>query len=144
MDTHRQPATLHRRLLLLSIVAPMLLCAAASAQAGSPGEPVRLVSMRTIQIPDVRILSMSPEGSSIVGVRPMVGSRRDGKLCVFDTVTLAERSCAGLSRLDAGIRMEDVTWSPDGLLAFGEEAFQVYLDGDLWLMDAATGKLTEP
>ena len=143
MDTHRRPATLRRGLLLLSMVAPLLLSAAASAQIVSPDEPVRLVSARTIQIPDVRILSMSPEGSSIVGVRPMVGSRRDGKLCVFDTVTLAERSCAGLSRLDAGIRMEDVTWSPDGsLLAFGEEAFKVYLDGDLWLMDAATGKLT--
>ena len=119
---------------------------ASPASAGSslaPGGAIRLVGTRSIRVPDVRIVSMSPEGSSIVGVRPRRRLSGDGELCVFDTETLAERACADLAPLGAGLRLADVTWSPDGsMLAFAEEALAVFTDGDLWLMDAATGQLT--
>jgi Tol biopolymer transport system component len=37
----------------------------------------------------------------------------------------------------------DLVWSPDGTrIAFAEQAFQLLREGDLWLMDAATGRLT--
>src|SRR5687767_10302484 len=80
MDIPRRPMTLRHWCLPLSIAALSLLPAAVSA-----ADPVRLVSTRTVELPDVRILSMSPEGSSIVGIRPMIGYRDDGELCVFDT-----------------------------------------------------------
>jgi Tol biopolymer transport system component len=41
------------------------------------------------------------------------------------------------------LRIEDVTWSADGShLAFAEQGFVLLRDGDLWLMDAATGEIT--
>jgi Tol biopolymer transport system component len=100
------------------------------------------VSLRTLEVPGTRLISMSPDGRSIAGVVPKSGYYH-GQLCVYDAVTLAQRSCADLSGLDAGLRLADVTWSPDSRqLAFGEEAFRFFNDGDLWLMDAATGALT--
>jgi hypothetical protein len=122
----------------------LVLAAAMPAAAVDEGSPpgIRLTELRRIELPDVRIVSMSPEGSSIVGVRPAVGYRR-GELCTFDTATLTERGCASLTGLGNLIRLEDIAWSPDGSrLVFTEHAFRTFLDGDLWLMEAATGALT--
>ena len=100
------------------------------------------VSLRTVEVPGTRLISMSPDGRSIVGVIPVSGYQH-GQICVYDAVTLAKRSCADLSGLDAGLRLADVTWSPDSRwLAFSEEAFRYLKDGDLWLVDAETGALT--
>jgi Tol biopolymer transport system component len=104
--------------------------------------PIRLVDARRIELPGVRIISMSPEGASIAGVRPAVGYAR-GELCTFEVATLDERACASVADLGSTLRLEDVTWSPDGSsLAFTANAFQTLRDGDLWLMDAATGEVT--
>ena len=84
---------------------------------------------------------MSPDGAQIAALRPAVGYQH-GELCTFDTSTLAEVACASLQPLDAGLRLDSVTWSPDGAhLALAEEAFTYLRDGDLWLMDASTGGL---
>ena len=115
--------------------------ATVSAAAPSPA-PIGVVSSRHIQIPDTRILSMSPDGRLIAAVRPAVGYRRGG-LCTFDVETLAEVACASLEPLEAGLRLESVAWSPDSThLALAEEAFTFLKDGDLWLMDGETGALT--
>ena len=101
-----------------------------------------VTEQRVIEIPDSRIISMSPDGKWIAAAKPAGGYSR-GQLCVYDVVTVAERSCGDLSKLEAGLRIEDVTWSPDGSrLAFSEEGFKLLRDGDLWVMDAATGALT--
>jgi hypothetical protein len=100
------------------------------------------VSTRTVELPDVRIVSMSPDGSSIVGVRPAIGYAQ-GELCTFSVATLAERACTGLADLGSIIRLEDLAWSPDGTkLAYTVHAFRTLKDGDLWLMDVATGQVT--
>jgi len=100
------------------------------------------VTLRTVEIPGTRLISMSPDGRWIVGAVPITGFYR-GRLCVYEVETLAQRSCADLSGLGAGVRLADVTWSPDSRhLAFSEEAFKFLKDGDLWLMDAETGALT--
>jgi dipeptidyl aminopeptidase/acylaminoacyl peptidase len=133
-------------LVLALTAAPLVLTLPASANgrddSPAPTAGLRLVEQREIEIPDSRIISMSPDGRWIAAVRP--GPRdRDGELCVFAVETLEERACASLSGLHAGIRLEDVTWSPDGEhLAFTERALISYIDGDLWLMDAANGELT--
>ncbi len=99
--------------------------------------------MRHIQIPGTRVLSMSPDGRSIAALRPMVGFQRDGQLCVFDVATLAETACGSLAPLDAGIRPDSIVWSPDSAhLVMTEQAFMYLRDGDLWLMDATTGVLS--
>jgi Tol biopolymer transport system component len=114
----------------------------AHAADASPSAAVRLTDTRRIELPGVRILSMSPDGLSIAGVRPAVGYAR-GELCTFDVVSLARRACASIADLGSTLRLEDVTWSPDGsMLAFTANAFQTFRDGDLWLMDAATGDVT--
>lgn len=125
---------------LLGVAAPSTSVAAADPSA-SP--TIRLVDARRIELPGTRILSMSPDGSSIAGVRPAVGYAR-GELCAFDVATLAARSCASVADLGSTLRIEDVTWSPDGaFLAYTANAFQTLRDGDLWLMDVATGEVRD-
>jgi len=95
-----------------------------------------------ITVDDARIISMSPDGTRFVAATPAAGYPR-GALCTYEVATGAQIACADLSPLDAGLRIEDVTWSPDGTkLALSERAFVLLKDGDLWLTDADTGVLT--
>jgi hypothetical protein len=134
-------------LIPLSLVAMAGLALPAAAVGASPapspaGAVPRLVELREITVEDARLLSMSPDGTMLAAVRPAVGFQR-GQLCTIDLATLTDRACAELGGLDVGIRLEDVTWSPDSShLAFTGNAFQTFVDGDLWVMDAATGALT--
>ncbi|MEZ4532921.1 MAG: DPP IV N-terminal domain-containing protein [Thermomicrobiales bacterium] len=94
--------------------------------------------VRTVTLPHGRAAAMSPNGQYLAAVTPP-----DTALCVYDVATMAEVSCADLSGLSAGIRTEDIVWSPDSTrIAFSEHAFRLFVDGDLWVMDAATGSLT--
>ncbi len=114
---------------------------AAQDEAHAPAGDMRLADARPVEIEGTRIVSMSPDGTRLVALRP--GNEPDGELCVFDVVSLDQQACGALSDLDAGIRVADVTWSPDSRwLAFAERTFELYVDGDLWLMDAATGEVT--
>jgi dipeptidyl aminopeptidase/acylaminoacyl peptidase len=126
-------------LVALAIARPTVTAMAASPV---PVSAPRVLDQRTIKLPDTRIISMSPDGRRIAGAQPVIGCQR-GRLCVFAVTTLAQQSCVDLSPLEAGLRIEDVTWSPDGTrLAFAEDTFRVLRDGDLWVMDVATGALT--
>ncbi len=138
--------TMMRWRLLACVALALLISGSPSprAVAATPQAPTmpRLVQQRAVELPDTRIISMSPDGRWIAGVQPALGYQR-GQLCTFATETLAPQACADLSPLEAGLRIEDVVWSPDGTrLAFAEETFKVFLDGDLWVMDAVTGRLT--
>ena len=86
-----------------------------------------------------RAVSMSPDGHYVAVVEP------PGKtLCTYTAATMKQVSCADLSVLNAGIRTEDIVWSPDSArLAFAENVFRYFSDGDLWVMDAQTGELTD-
>lgn len=103
---------------------------------------LQVTAQRAFTIPDARLISMSPDGSWLVAASPATSYPR-GKLCIYAVDTLAQRSCADLSELGAGLRIEDVAWAPDGRhLVFAEQTFMTFNDGDLWLMDAQTGSLT--
>jgi WD40 repeat protein len=87
-----------------------------------------------------RILALSPDGTLLA-----VSDRGEDaeQLCVVEVATLQDRACGDLSPLDARLREEDVVFSPDSSkLAFGENSFIYFKDGDLWVMDAETGDLT--
>jgi hypothetical protein len=113
--------------------------AAADQPDDAPG--ISLVEQRVIEIPGSQLLSLSPEGGSIAVTRPR--GPNPSQLCIHDVVTLTERVCADVSGLDAGLWPDSVVWSPDSeWLAFAELWPQYNVDGDLWLMDASTGALT--
>ena len=102
---------------------------------------ITLVEQRVIEIADSQLLSLSPDGGSIVVTRP--AGREPTELCIHDVATLAERVCADVSGLDAGLWADSVVWSPDSAwLAFAELWPMFLVDGDLWLMDASTGALS--
>ena len=130
--------------LALAVTAGLALPAATSGGSPAPsaGDVPRLTDARPIRVEGARLISMSPDGRWIAAARPAIGYQR-GQLCVVDIETLLDRACADLSELGAGLRLEDVAWSPDSAhLAFSERTFVTYEDGDLWVMDAATGDLT--
>ena len=124
----------------------MPLALAASVGPSAAAEPVdampaiTLVEQRVIKIADSQLLSLSPDGGSIVVTRP--AGPEPTELCIHDVATLAERICADVSGLDAGLWADSVVWSPDSeWLAFAELWPMFLVDGDLWLMDASTGAL---
>jgi dipeptidyl aminopeptidase/acylaminoacyl peptidase len=63
--------------------------------------------------------------------------------CVLAANTLTERLCMDLAGFDAGLRPEGVVWSPDSRrIAFDEDIARTMRDGDLWVLDVATGEAT--
>ena len=112
--------------------------AATDAHGFQTSDAPRLVERRAIELPDSRLIGLSPDGSAIAATDIGID-----ELCIYDAETLAERACADLAPLEAGLRFEDVAWSPDSsTLALTEHSFRLFRDGDLWLMDATTGALT--
>ncbi len=92
---------------------------------------------REFQVEDGRFIALSPDGTAFAAAIRLTA------LCVYSSETLEELSCGSLEQLDAGLRLEDVVWSPDSTrLAFGEQGFRIGQDGDLWVMDAQTGVVT--
>ncbi|HET8522917.1 MAG TPA: hypothetical protein VFL82_06775 [Thermomicrobiales bacterium] len=124
-----------------AILALVLAAGAAAAQDATPsGSPT--MGGRSIDLPGARLLALSPDGKWIAAGTPSDGNSK--QLCVYNVETLAEQSCADLSGLKSRLRQDDVVWSPDSTrLAFGENSFQFLIDGDLWMMDAVSGKLTD-
>jgi Tol biopolymer transport system component len=93
-----------------------------------------------IEFEERRILAYSPDGTLLA-----VSDRGEDadRLCVVEVATLQDRVCGDLAPLDARLREQDVVFSPDSSkLAFGENSFVVFIDGDLWVMDAQSGELT--
>lgn len=143
--TMTRPGRARPGIIVASVMVAVLAAAPAGAQDPSTGPPDGTapgVSFRSISIPDTRMISMAPDGRILAAARPARHYLR-GELCTYDVTTLAERACADLSGLGAGFDIGSVRWSPDGSrLVFTENVFQMFLDGDLWLMDAETGDLT--
>lgn len=93
--------------------------------------------VREFSVEDGRLLGLSPDGT-----RYAVAIQSTA-LCVYNAETLEEVSCGSLQALEAGLRYEDVVWSPDSTrLAFAEQSFRLGEDGDLWVMDARDGTIT--
>lgn len=122
-------------LIAVSVVLSMVVSTGSAAPALQAELPA-LVATRSIELPGFRVLSLSPDGSR-------VAAWDVGRLCTFDSRSLEQGACADLAVLDAGLREDDIAWSPDGTkIALAERSFVVLKDGDLWVMDVATGELT--
>ncbi len=93
--------------------------------------------VRTIDSDAGTVVAGSPDGTKIAVVSPGIS------LCVIDSATLEEMSCASISEAAISVRLDDLVWSPDSTrIAFSEMGFDLGTDSDLWVMDAATGALT--
>jgi hypothetical protein len=93
-------------------------------------------TVAAVDLGDLRPIALSPDGR-------LLAATDRSQLCVYAIATAAQQSCADLSVLNAGLRVADVSWSPDSTrLLVGEDAFAVLKDSDIWVMDAATGELT--
>ncbi len=101
-----------------------------------------LVGRREITLSDGSVpVALAPDGARLAAVGPAVDSLR-GEICVLDVATLAVIACSDGAALDTGVDPASIRWSPDGArLAFTEDRQLTGLDGDLWVMDAATGAL---
>lgn len=122
------------------VIALLIALVASFAQAGTAQTPdaPQLIEQRQIELPRSRIIALSPDGTAIAATDFSMD-----ELCIYDVETLAERVCADLAPLVARLRLEDVVWSPDSsALALAEQSFLNFRDGDLWLMDATSGALT--
>ncbi len=81
-----------------------------------------------------RILGLSPDG-----MRPVV--KRETAICIQDAALLAETSCAAWDM--GGVHQESFVWSLDSTkIACTEDAAPFLVDSDLWVLDTATGDLT--
>ena len=110
----------------LVVVFPLLLTALAGTSHSNAAEPV-LLDQREIELPEMRILSLSPDGPAIAAA-----SLSLDRLCIYETDSLAERICTGLAPQEAGLPMDDVIWSADSSkIVLAEQAFVRFVDGDL-------------
>ncbi|MGI8432591.1 MAG: DPP IV N-terminal domain-containing protein, partial [Chthoniobacterales bacterium] len=115
--------------LALCLLAPAAASAVSATPAANAGTPVTFPN---------RIADLSPDGKS------MAAYDASNKLCVYDVATQKQRACADLKAKKIALRSDDIVWSPDSTkIAFAERAFEYLIDGDLWVMDAATGRLTD-
>jgi len=133
--------------IVLTLGTVSLAFAASVGASGAAAEPVdatsaiSLVEQRPVDIKNSRLIALSPDGEKIAVSRP--AAPRPTELCIHDVASLTEHVCADVSGLDAGLWPDSVVWSPDSeWLAFAELWPQFVVDGDLWLMDASTGALS--
>lgn len=124
-------------LLLSGLLAP------ARGEAGQEASPT--VEWRPVELPGFMVLGLSPDGRWLAAARREElegGSSTYAELCVFEAETLAAGACADLAVAAIVPDLERLAWAPDGTrLAFTEDAYRRLLDGDVWVMEVATGAL---
>lgn len=98
-----------------------------------------ILNQQEIEIPDMLPIGLSPDGTMLAAA---AANRRT--LCTYTVPAMTEITCADLEPLQAGLRLADVSWSPDSTrLVLAENSFVYLRDGDLWIMDARSGSLTD-
>jgi hypothetical protein len=101
----------------------------------------RVTDRKAVAVNGARIISMAPDGTTFVAASP-ADSQEPTSLCTYAVATGGQIACADLSPLDS-LQIADIAWAPDGsALALSDYGYADNIDSDLWLMDAATGSLT--
>jgi Tol biopolymer transport system component len=97
-----------------------------------------VLDQQFIEIDGMRPVGLSPDGKWLAA-----SDFGMSELCVYDAASGEEQVCSSMEPLQSGLRLEDVVWSPDSTrLALAERSFVFFRDGDLWVMDALSGELT--
>src|SRR3954463_3338246 len=109
----------------LLIVGMMSSAVAVRAQDATP-----VPGQEHFDLTDRRMLTYSPDGTKLAVLKRV--SDEPDQLCIIEMATMDETVCGDLRGLRSGVREEDVVWSPDSTkLAFGEQSFRTFVDGDL-------------
>lgn len=125
-----------KRLLSVAMMLILLFAAGDRLVASAQGAPTA-GPVREFVVEKGRVIGLSPDGTKYAVYIPRT------ELCVYDAATLEQIACASFEDVRVSVRQEDIVWSPDSTrLAFAEQAFMFGDDGDLWVMDATTGELT--
>ena len=96
---------------------------------------LEVVDEQTIDLADVDIHSLSPDGESFLGIS---GSF----FCLYDVKSLQKGDC-----VDIGDKQLDsfyLAWSPDGSKAALTEMYYEKEDSDIWILDFKKGELKKP
>ncbi len=93
-----------------------------------------VAEQREIEIEDGRVHSLSPDGRWL-----LVETNR--ALCIYQTEPVQLKTC--VDQPDNSVDWRNVAWSPDGSrVAFTQDFIRMFVDSDLWVLEAETGKLT--
>lgn len=105
----------------------------AAAQPATPSLAAAPATLRT----GGQVVGLAPDGRAVAALTS------DG-LCLFAVPTGTRRVCGDLAGRQIQVEPAYVAWSPDSRrLALAETTLRTFRDGDLWLMTAATGQLTD-
>ncbi len=127
---------MHRWILAVFVVAAALVSSVPHAGRAQNASPVA-GPVQQLQFESGQIVGLSPDGSRIAVLDLPLS------LCIYETATLAEPVCASLELLDSDPGSDAIVWSPDSArLAIAELGLLLGKDADLWIVDAATGELT--
>lgn len=126
-----------KRWMIVTVLMVSLLGAAGWGAPANAQDVPAAGPVQAFEVEDGDPIGLSPDGTMYAA------SIARTSLCVYATETQEELTCGSVEHLQAGIRIEDVVWSPDSTrLSFAENAFRYGEDGDLWVMDAASGEVT--
>lgn len=101
----------------------------------SDGSPTPVAGLSPIDVGDVKLLSISPNGSTLLG--------REGDSLVFlDANSFEVIAQSDISDVASQIDEESFTWSPDGsMVAFSLLTWVQFIDSDIFTIEVETGTL---
>ena len=89
-------------------------------------------NLRQVDLADQHIIGLSPNGAWLI-------TSKQAQLCVVATDTLLEKTCVEAKYVD----FPTLAWSPDSRrVAWTEDWAKRAVDSDIWVLEVASGKLT--
>lgn len=126
---------LNRRAFVAGSSGSLLALAGRVHSSASDGTPTPVAGLSPIDVGDVKLLSISPNGSTLLG--------KDGDALVFiDANSFETIAECDVSELNSKIDDESFAWSPDGSkVAFSLASWIQFIDSDIFTVDVETGTL---
>ncbi len=96
---------------------------------------LKVTAQRELKIENERILSLSPDGKWLAGIR-------DKAVCIIAVDTLADKHCVDTQTGSPDRR--SLLWPQDSQhLVFTEDLPRFMFESDIWLLDVESGQLTD-
>ena len=97
-----------------------------------PASALQSTNLRQVDLADQGTIGLSPNGAWLI-------TSKQAQLCVVATDTLLEKTCVEAKYVD----FPTLAWSPDSRrVAWTEDWAKRAVDSDIWVLEVASGKLT--